>query len=316
MKKVISFLLILSLVPFCLFACSDTEDNGKIKVVATIFPQYDFAGIVGGEYCDVQMLMSPGSDSHSYSGDNPSDILKIADCDLFIYTGGESDAEWVDGVLKKVFDAGCNPQTVSLFDVCEILDEENEGIIEAEEEEGEHGGHEGDEHVWTTPKNAELAVYAVRDALCGIDPAHSDYYTSNAEEYAKKLQALDEAFCALSQNAGCKTLVFADRFPFLYFAKEYGFECYAAFNGCASQSEPSPTAIVKLCRIIEENGLKNVFYTETSQSSVPTTISNATGAVPTLLHSCHTVTQKQLDSGISYLELMNMNLENLKEALQ
>lgn len=299
----------------CFSSCVRTEsgtdaENDKIIIVGTVFPHFEFARVVGGERCEVQMLMPPGSDSHSYSGDTPADILKIARSNLFIYTGGESDEKWVGDVMRRIEKSGKAPLTLSLCDICPTFAESGEGIIEAEDEPGE-----ADEHVWTSPKNAALIVNAIRDTLCGIDPDGSDYYTSNAEEYTKKLEKLDSEFAAIAESTECKTLVFADRFPFLYFAKEYGFGCCAAFQGCASQTEPSPTTIVQLCDIINRNGLHCVFYTETSQSSVPKVISKATGAEPIMLHSCHTVTEKQLKNGVSYLGLMEENLEKLKEAL-
>lgn len=312
------FLLVFLSLLFCLTCFSscqrDTEpENGKIKILGTVFPPFDFAREIGGERAEVQMLMPPGADSHSYTGENPSDILKIEECDLFIYVGGETDSGWVERVLERIEKAGGQvPVTVALCDVCELTGENDTGILESESREDEY---ETDEHVWTSPKNAMRAVEAIRDAMSELDPENSAYYEEHADRYIAELKELDASFREVFEGANKKTLVFADRFPFRYFANEYGLECFAAFNGCASESEPSPTTIVKLCEIVNEKKLSHIFYIETSNSGVPSAISKATGAEALLLHSCHTVSEKELEDGATYLELMKNNLENIKEAL-
>ena len=285
-------------------------------MIGTVFPQFDFAREIGKDRIDCEMLLPPGADSHSYTGDDPSDIYRIMNCDLFIYVGGETDSAWVDKIKNMIDEDGeKSPRFLSLCEVCDVLTESSSGIIEGEEEENGEDEEEYDEHVWTSPKNAIKVSRAIADALCEIDPGNAAFYKDNCDEYIAKLTELDSSFTELAGAAKLRTLVFADRFPFRYLADEMGLKCYAAFNGCASQSEPSPTTVVKLCKIVEEQNLPYVFYIETSQSDVPELISSATGCETLLLHSCHTVTQGELHLGASYLSLMTQNLENLKKAL-
>lgn len=316
MKSKIRFItvLIISLMIAGLCSCSsDKADDNRLKVIGTVFPQFDFARQIGKDRADCEMLLRPGADSHSYTGEDPSDLYRIMNCDLFIYVGGETDSEWVMKIKDKL-DSSDEKQPVflALCDVCDVMSESVEGIVEAEDETEEAGY---DEHVWTSPENAEKAVCAICDAMCELDPDNSDYYRKNCDEYVKELDALDSDFKNLFDNTESKTLVFADRFPFRYFANEYGLKCYAAFNGCASQSEPAPTTIVKLCKIVEDEDLPYVYYIETSQSGVPDAISKYTGCGKMLLHSCHTVTERELENGATYLSLMRQNLDNLRKAI-
>lgn len=314
LKKILSVIMCAALCAFVPSCGREKPDVGekKIKIVGTVFPPYDFAREVGGKYADVEMLMPPGSDSHSYSGDNPADILKIKNADIFIYVGGESESKWVGDILSRIERSeGKIPLTVSLIDVCDTLFEDENGIFETES-----GKSEADEHVWTSLRNSEMAAAAVRDAVCSVDSSHAEYYKERADSYIEKLRRLDADFKKLFENSENKTFVFADRFPFRYFANDYSLECFAAFNGCASESEPSPTTIVKLCGIVKEKNLKNIFYIETSKSGVPSVVSKATGAAPLLLFSCHTVSEKQLKDGVTYLSLMKENYETFKEAVK
>lgn len=327
MKKSISILLLVIILILSLTSCNTGFQEDKLKIVGTVFPHFDLAREIGGVRCDVQMLMSPGNDSHSYSGDSPSDILKISECDLFIYTGGESDGKWAPEVIERISKTQETPRTLTLMSLCPTLCESDEGILESDTghshehelpHEHEHECEtEGalDEHVWTSPKNAILIAEGICKTLTELDPDGAKYYRENTDRLSTQLSLLDREFEELSREAECHTLVFADRFPFLYFAEEYGFECFAAFGGCASEGEPTPSTLVKLCEIIEDKGLSSVFYTETSKSLVPDTIVGATGVTKRLLHSCHTVTKRELESSVSYISLMRTNLEVLKEAL-
>lgn len=340
MKKTLSLLLVLLCVlSLLLCGCSDAsiQNDGRLTVLSTVFPPFDFSRAVGGERIDAQMLMSPGTDSHSYSGDNPTDILKISSCDVFIYIGGESENAWVEKVLGTIESTGGKtPHVICLSDHCELLEESQSFIFEegAHSHEASHHGHDDgvdghhsqkdgdschsncafDEHVWTSLDNAKRMVEAISDALCSVDPVGSDHYKKNAETTVLKLQDLDSEFKALFDGNEDNTLIFADRFPFAYFAHSYGLECYAAFSGCSSENEPSPTTVASLATMIEEKALDSIFYIETSKSNVPEALCRATGANAYLLHSCHTVTEKQLEDGVSYVSLMEGNLENLRKA--
>lgn len=316
-KRFLSIMLATLAALLLLTSCRGSKENSdeRLQILTTVFPQFDIAKNIGGDRVSVSMLMSPGTDSHAYSGDSPSDILKIERCDVFLCIGGESE-KWVDSITKMIENSGGKcPTVIKLAEYCDLLDESDDGILEESSEHDDHHGDSFDEHVWTSLENYEKMTVAVRDYLIKADPNNTDSYRDNADSYISKIRSLRNEFDEFASLLDKKVLVFADRFPFRYFANDYGFECYAAFNGCASESEPSPTTLSKLCLKIEEENLNCVFYTETSQSGVPDTVSKATGANKYLLHSCHTVSEKQLRSGIGYLDLMKQNLDTLKKAM-
>ncbi len=333
MKRIIALFLAAVLCVCLLSGCtSKTEnDDGKIHVLGTVFPPFDFAREIGGDLVFAEMLMSPGTDSHSYSGDNPSDILKIANCDLFIYVGGESESTWVENVLRTVEKAyGKAPESLDLSEYCDLLEESDKGIVGDTDHGGisfsHHGEHEGhnhgdhedcafDEHIWTSLSNAEKMAEAICNKLSEMDGENSDIYKENLKNYKERLQELDGSFKELFTSSPKNPIVFADRFPFAYFSESYGLECYAAFGGCATENEPSPSTLATLAGIINDNSLKSIFYIETSKSNVPNALCRMGNAKAYLIHSCHTVTEKQLKDGVTYLTLMENNLDSFRKAL-
>ncbi len=327
MKRIICTVLLLSLLVCSFTSCTKTteeEDGRRLNVLTTVFPPYDFAKAVGGELIDVQMLMAPETDSHSYSGDNPSDILKIASCDLFIYIGGESESKWVDDVLSSIEKSGiASPRILNLSQYCNLLEETDNGIIQKETHTHEHHDHsEGehhecsfDEHIWTSLINAEIMTNKIAEALAQLDGENAEVYIENALSYSAELRELDRAFSDFFESCDNKTLIFADRFPFAYFEADYSLNHYAAFSGCSSEAEVSPTTLAAIADIMEQKGIKDVFYIETSKSDVPELLCRILDAEMHLLHSCHTVSERQLDEGVTYISLMENNLDTLRKAL-
>ena len=312
MKRIISVILCMTAI-LCLFCSCRNEDtkkdDGKLNIVTTIFPPYDFAKNVGGEYVNVSMLLKPGMESHSYDP-TPQDIIKIQACDLFIYTGGESD-EWVKDILES---SDRKPKkTLAMMDVCETVREETVEGMEKDEDDGDE--IEYDEHVWTSPKNAVNITVSIDSILKELDKSHTDEFEKNTSEYKNKLSQLDGDFREIADNAKRKTLVFGDRFPFRYFADEYGLKYYAAFPGCSSETEPSPSTVSFLIDKVKAEKIPVVFSIEFSNGKVADTICESTGSKKMTFHSCHNVTQEEFDNGVSYLSLMQGNVKALKEAL-
>jgi zinc transport system substrate-binding protein len=205
----------------------------------------------------------------------------------------------------------------AMIDTVEAVDEE---IVEGMEEDGDdtppNGGTAAyDEHVWTSPRNAILIVQAITEALCEADAANSDYYRQNAGAYIEELRLLDIAFAEAVSNSKRGVIVFADRFPFRYFADAYGLTYYAAFPGCSTDTEPSAATVKFLIDKIRAERIPVVFHIELSNERMANTISGETGAKKLLLPSSHNITKKDFDSGLGYLDIMKNNLENLKEAL-
>ena len=314
MKKIISVILCMAVVLAVCCSCGKTEtkkDDGKLNVVTTIFPPYDFAKNAGGEYVNVSMLLKPGMESHSYDP-TPQDIIKIQECDLFIYTGGESD-EWVKDILES---SDKKPKKVlAMMDIADTVEEETVEGMEKEEEENDGDEIEYDEHVWTSPKNAMEITSAITNALCQLDENHQASFTQNMMAYRRDLLLLDDSFREVTDNAKRKTIVFGDRFPFRYLADEYDLKYYAAFPGCSAETEPSPSTVSFLIDKVREEKIPVVFSIEFSNGKVADTICESTGAKKLTLHSCHNVTQDEFDSVISYLSLMQKNVQALKEAL-
>ena len=283
-------------------------EDGRLQIVTTVFPAYDFARAAAGELADVRLLLPPGTESHSYEP-TPADILAVQECDLFIYLGGESDA-WVETILSAADRQGID---LRMLDCVDLLEEETtEGMETEEHDHGPGDVVEMDEHVWTSPKNAAAITRAVGAALGQVDPAHGEDFTAGAEDYAGEMEALDREFADFFTSRPDGVLVFGDRFPLRYFAAEYGVEYYAAFPGCSTQTEPSAATVAFLTELVRDREVSTVWYIEFSNHLVADSIAEAAGAETAMFHTCHNVTQAEMDGGATYLSLMQGNLETLR----
>lgn len=293
----------------------EEPDDGKLKIVTTIFPQYDFVrAIAGGTGAvNVRMLLSPGEEVHSYEP-TPLDIKEIQNCDLFIYVGAENDV-WVDRILENMGDK--RPETLRLVDLTETVAEESvEGMMEEKGHDHEESREEeADEHVWTSPVKAAEITEAIAQKIAELDPANADDYLANAQDYEAKILDLDAQFRQIAENAERKILVFGDRFPIRYFAEGYGLDYFAAFPGCSSESEPSASTLAFLIDKVREEEIPVVFSIEFSNGNIARAICESTGAVQRTYNSCHNVTKEQMENGATYVSLMSENLEAVREAL-
>ncbi len=328
MKKIVALTLAVIFVLGCLAGCTSSsskkalpEDNGKLQVVTTIFPIYDWVrNVVGDESdsVDITLLVDNGTDLHSFQP-TPEDILKISTCDVFIYVGGESDA-WVDDALSQAVNK--NMVVVNLMDVLGDSAKEEELVegmeAEEEEEEGEEEGPEYDEHVWLSLKNAVTFSDAIYNALAVADPDHSSEYATNVLDYTMELSSLDNKYEETVSNAKRTTILFGDRFPFRYLTDDYGLKYYAAFVGCSAETEASFSTISFLCDKSDELNLPVVMVIDGSDRQIAETIvlNSASGDKKILeLDSMQSVTAKDIENGTTYLSIMEENLEVLKEAL-
>ena len=302
----------------------EVQDDGRISVVTTIFPQYDFVRQIAGENVELKTLLKPGEETHSYEP-TPQDIIAIQNSDIFIYVGGENDA-WVEDILESMPEA--DMRTLKLMDCVDTVEEEHvEGMQEQpghshEEEEShedeteeEHSVHEIDEHVWTSPVNASAIVDKIKDLLVQADPENRQIYEENAEAYEAELAELDAEFRDVVDNAGRSLVVFGDRFPFRYFADEYGLDYYAAFPGCASDTEPSAATMAFLINKVKEEEIPAVLKMELSNENIANAIAEATGTEVRTFYSCHNLTAEEFEDGETYLSMMQKNVETLKEVL-
>ena len=290
-----------------LCACSSesgysNSDSGKLKIISTVFPPYDLARQIAGDNAEISILLPPGSEIHNYEP-SAKDMIAIRNCDIFLYIGGENE-QWAEKLINS--NDTENVTAVKLIDYVPALSED--------EDEDEHE-HETDEHIWTSPKNAQLMLSAVYDAICKVDPSDKQTYTKNKDAYAKQLSDLDNAYRTAVDNAKNKTIVLADKFPFRYLAHEYGLEFSAAFAACSDESEPGVSTMIKLTKTIKENNIPAVYYLEFSSTKIADTLCDETGATKLMLHSCHNVSKQDIENNVSYVDLMKQNLENLKLTL-
>lgn len=308
----ITALLTAAATALCLCSCAsqneaDNKDSQKLKIISTVFPPYDLARQIAGDNADISILLPPGSESHTYEP-TAKEIIEIQNCDIFLYIGGENE-QWAEKIISS--NKSDSVKTVKLIDCVKTLEEAE---LHEEEHEEEHS-HETDEHIWTSPKNEQLMLTAVYDAICEADPENKAVYTKNKDSYNRQLSELDKAYKEAVGNAKNKTIIMADKFPFRYLAEEYGLDFYAAFSSCSDESEPSAAAMTSLISKIKELKIPVVYYLEFSSTKVADTLCSETGASSLMLHSCHNVSKEDLDKGVTYVELMKQNLENLKTAL-
>lgn len=300
---------------FSLCACSSesgysSSDSGKLKIISTVFPPYDLAKQIAGDNAEISILLPPGSEIHNYEP-SAKDMIAIRNCDIFLYIGGENE-QWAEKLINS--NDTKNVTAVKLIDYVPTLSEDEDEHDHDHDHEHEHE-HETDEHIWTSPKNAQLMLSAVYDAICKVDPSGKQTYTKNKDAYAKQLSDLDNAYRSAVDNAKNKTIVLADKFPFRYLAHEYGLEFSAAFAACSDESEPGVSTMIKLTKTIKENNIPAVYYLEFSSTKIADTLCDETGATKLMLHSCHNVSKQDIENNVSYVDLMKQNLENLKLTL-
>ena len=306
MKKRIS--LLLALLMLLALALPANAQEEPLQIVATIFPAFDFAREIAGGNAQVSLLLPPGTDSHSFDP-TPQDILAIQNADLFIYNGGESDV-WVARLLESLGDDA--PETFVMMEHVDVC-------LEAEGHDHHDHDHDHDqlldEHVWTSPRNVMTIAQGLTDKLCLIRPELADAFRQNNATFQQSLTELDAALAEVTSTGVRTTLVFGDRFPFRHLAHAYGLDCHAAFPGCSEDSEPSIKTIASLVKLIREENIPVIFHIEFSNTQTAGILAEETDAKIMLLHSCHTVSQQDIDAGATYLGLMWQNVDALKEAL-
>ncbi len=329
MKKVFAAVLVLMLLAVSLLPCAALTENKKVSVVTTIFPIYDWVREIAGENIEnmnLTMLLDSGADLHNFQPTAP-DILKVASADLFIFVGGESD-EWTEDVLATT--TNTKLRTVNLVEAlgdlakAEELVEgmEHEHDHEHEDEDHDHDHEheevEMDEHVWLSLRNAQALCRVIADALCEIDPDSAALYQANLAAYEEKLATLDQQYAEAVAASAFDTILFGDRFPFRYLADDYGLTYYAAFSGCSAESEASFQTIVFLAGKVDELGLPAVLTIENPKARIAETIVQTTQAKNQKIlsmDSLQSITAQDVKAGVSYLAVMESNLEILKQAL-
>ena len=305
MKKIFIILLSLALI----ISCTKIDKvNDKLIITTTNFPCYDAARAVFGDSADIKMILPFGGESHSYEPTS-DDIIRIMSSDLFIFTGGESES-YVEKIINSLDDS---VKTFRLIDhVSILLIESDEGIFQKEEEEE---GEVFDEHVWTSLSNEIEIISSLCDEAISLDPKNMELYKANAESYIEKLSTLRDSFQEIVKGSKRKTLVVTDRFPLACFAYEFGLNYVAAFPGCASESEVSAKTVASLIDYVKENNIPSVMHMELANTMLSEVVSEETGCKVLEFNSCHNVSRRDGLAGVTYVSLMEKNLDVLKEAL-
>ena len=355
MKKNIAFVVVLILIFSVITAVIikiknpvNKKRGDKIEIIATLFPQYDFAKQIGGDKVNVTLLLPPGAESHTYEP-TPQDMVNVNNSDLFIYTGEEMEP-WADNLISgmkndiRVLDLS---KTVDLINT-EEFEEEHEGEAHAhnhekeEEHETEHDedhdaehehseeendkehSHEHDEdehhhtydpHIWLNPQYAIKMAESIKDELCKIDPENKEYYENNANEYINQIKQLDSEFEEVVDNSKSKKIAFGGAFAYAYFVERYDLDFISAYETCGESAEPSTAKIKEVIDYINKNKIPVVFYKEYSNGNVAKTISEATRTEMLVFNTVHNLSKEEIQSGATYVSIMRENLENLKKAL-
>lgn len=327
-KRAFSCFLALILVCFSLFSATSCKNNelysegeGELNVVCTIFAPFEFAREVGGDRITATILQDNGADLHNYTPTTAT-LEALAGADVFIYVGGESDEKWVSDAISA--SGNSSLIAICLMDHVEIIhaELENDWQEHDHEDHGDHDAHEheghihtGDEHIWTSLKNVKNIISAIEKAFCEKDNSGSDIYKSNAENYIKMLDELDQKYAEAVAGAKASSVVFADRFPFVYLMHDYLIPYKAAFSGCSTEVNASFETQASLIKAVKDNGLSCVLTIEGNDKALAEAISSETGCKILSLNSMQSVTRSDIEAGADYIEIMTRNLEVLKEAL-
>ena len=308
MKRIITFLLAF-VTAISLFSCGRAEDdNGKIKVVATLFPQYDFASYISGGRADVVMLLPYGSDSHTYEP-SVKDMTDVASCDIFLYTGRNMEP-WAQTLIDN-----SDSTTTKAVDLSENITPLGDLGHESHDHDTDSHAHDYDPHIWTSPKNAIIMIDEILSALCTADEENAEYYIKNAQNLKVQISALDDKLSEISENYDGSPLYFGGKFAFLYMFSEYGLNYVSPYHGCSDESEPGIKAISDICTKIKSDGTKYIFVEEMSENKVAKSISEETDTELIVLHSCHNLSKDEAMAGENYVSLMQKNIQNIEKAL-
>lgn len=362
MKKIISFILVFAFIAGLLVGCgtaatqenksvntetiktdgnyenNETENKDRVKIVATIFPIYDWLRKITGDdntNIELELLLDNGVDLHNYQPTS-EDMLAISGADIFVYVGGHSDS-WVDKALENTENA--DMVEINLFDVLSDTlkplapvegmehnhhdhdEEHHDHDHEHHDHDHEHHDHDGlnDEHVWLSIPRAIKVIEYITEEVIKLDSDNSELYLNNAKAYITKLQELDGEYRNTVKEARLNTVLFADRFPFYYLADDYNLSYFAAFTGCSAESEASFETVAFLAGKLDELDINSVITIEKCTHKIPETVIENTRDKDQqilVLNSLQSVTAKEIDAGLSYYDVMKSNLDTLAEALK
>ena len=313
--KTINLLLLIATISIFGAGCdvekADTTDKFDINIITTLFPQYDFTKQIVGNNANVNLLLSPGIEAHSYDP-TPQDIVNIKKADLFIYTGKYMEP-WVDKILESI-----NGEDFVIIDVSkgiELIDEKGHNDDSRAHNHGHNHDGGKDPHIWLDPIYAQKMVDNIVEGLVQVDPDKENIYLENSQKFKAKLRQFHEDCINVFSKTKYNTIMFGGHFAFRYFANRYGLNYTSPYEGFAPDAEPSSRKIAELINNIKDLELKYIYYEEMVSPRVANVISEETGAQMLLLHAAHNISKEEYEKGITYLEIMKDNLERIKLGL-
>ena len=304
-KIALLFLLLLSFLLSCQPAKESNREDQKLRVIATIFPIYDFARNIGGDKIKVTMLLPPGTDAHHYEL-KPEDIVKVSKTDIFLFTNFEME-QWAYKIINA---AEKNTNMLA-------IETGNGAVLLPLNEEGEeHKNHVSkfDPHIWLDMDNAQKMVDNIAAAFIKKDSRNSDYYLRNAHNYKLKLIALDQRYRTELTSCKMKTILHAGHWAFAYLAKRYNLKYIAAYNVLAD-AEPSPQKIVTLVQQVKTEKVPYIYYEDMINPRLAQMIAKETGTALLKLNNGHDESKAGIERGESFISLMENNLTNLKKGM-
>jgi zinc transport system substrate-binding protein len=321
-RSIVSVSMICLLLSLIFLSCQQREPglagDKTIKVVTTLFPVYDFAKNVGGKRVQVELLVPPGMEPHSFEP-KPGDIRKIGDADVFMYTGKFMEP-WIEDVLK-----GVSNKNLLVIDTSMgiVLSEDRDPVENhkhdknSEDELGHHHEQNGkDPHIWLDFSNAQTMVENILNGFIAKDPANRDEYVKNAEAYSAQLSRLDRQFH--DARASCKKdmIIHGGHFAFGYLARRYHLQYLSAYRGFSPNAEPTPGNIIQLIKNLRNHHLNYIFFEELVSPNVSETIARETGAKLLMLHGAHNISRNEWEQNVTFISLMENNLKNLRIGLE
>ncbi|MBC1568670.1 zinc ABC transporter substrate-binding protein [Listeria sp. FSL L7-1425] len=285
-----------------------SEEKGKLKVVTTFYPMYDFTKNVAGDNASIEMLIDAGTEPHDYEP-SAKDIAKIEEADVFVYNSEDMET-WVPSVLKSL-----DSKKLTVIDASkgiELVEGTEEEHDHDHEEEGHH--HEHDPHVWLSPVLAQQEVANIQNGLAKADKTNADTYKKNAENYIDKLKALDNKFKTAFEGAKQRDFV-TQHAAFQYLANEYNLH-QVAIAGLSPDQEPSPARLAELQKYVKANNISTIYFEEVASPKVAETLAKETGANLEVLSPIEGITDKEQKKGMDYIAYMEQNLQALQKTIK
>ncbi|MFW5894587.1 MAG: metal ABC transporter substrate-binding protein [Bacillota bacterium] len=326
MKKLIVLMLMIA-IPLTLSACTeeDAQDDRPV-VMTTLFPQYDFAREIAGDAVRVEYLLPPGTSAHSYDP-SPKDVTEIVDADLLIYTGDTMEP-WVDSTILSSSMRG-DLDVLDLSDHVELIEKDHDHAHDDHDDEHAHDDHDdedahddeevdedADPHIWTDPLNAIKMVEAIESSLKDItDESHHDEISENADSYIQELEGYHEDVLHVLEHSEHDVIMHGGHNAFGYFIHRYDLEYVTPYEGFSTDSEPTPGAISDMVETMKEHGIDTLFSETLIDPRVADAISEETDAEILYLNTAGNVSKDALEDGVTYMDMMEENLETLKEGL-